>query len=247
LGVPAVERQVRVRAGHGLLYSRLIGALFLCGFLSYGGGFALVSSVVGGPDVLSTVSAHRTTLVVGALLMLLNSVVDVAKGVLCFPILEKHSKRTALTYFATMIVEVVLLAIGMLCLLMLVPIAGQSADAGPAAAGWNAVGSLAVQSNAMAYQITELMLAVGCIFLCALLFRTRLIPRFVAMWGLIGYGILMIGSVAEFFGIHISLVFSIPGGLFELALAFWLLIKGFQPKAYVEIRDNQRAVAASAV
>jgi hypothetical protein len=57
----------------------------------------------------------------------------------------------------------------------------------------------------------------------------------------------MIGSVAEFFGIHISLVFSIPGGLFELVLAFWLLIKGFQPKAYVEIRDNQRAVAASAV
>jgi hypothetical protein len=172
----------------------------------------------------------------------------VAKGVLFFPILEKHSKRTALTYFATMIVEVVLLAIGVLCLLMLVPIAGQSADAGSAGSGWvNAVGSLAVRSNAMAYQIAELMLAVGCVFLCALLFRTLLIPRFVAVWGLIGYGVLMIGSIAEIFGIHISLVFSIPGGLFELALAFWLLIKGFQAKAYGEIRDDQRAVAASAV
>jgi uncharacterized membrane-anchored protein YitT (DUF2179 family) len=72
-----------------MFYSRLIGALFLFGFLSYGGGFALISSVVGGPDVLSMVAAHRTTLVVGAFLMLLNSVVDVAKGVLFFPILAR--------------------------------------------------------------------------------------------------------------------------------------------------------------
>ena len=40
------------------------------------------------------------------------------------------------------------------------------------------------------------------------------------------------GAVAEIFGIHISLILLIPGGLFELALAFWLLIKGFQPEAY---------------
>ena len=30
----------------------------------------------------------------------------------------------------------------------------------------------------------------------------------------------------------IGLIFSIPGGLFELALGIWLLIKGFQPEAY---------------
>jgi hypothetical protein len=53
-----------------------------------------------------------------------------------------------------------------------------------------------------------------------------------AMWGLIGYVILMIGTIAEIFGIHIGLMLTIPGGLFELALGFWLLIKGFDVKAY---------------
>jgi hypothetical protein len=179
--------------------------------------------------------------------MLLNSVVDVAKGVLFFPILDNHSRRTALTYLATMIVEVVLLALGVLCLLMIVPLAKEGADSGPAGTGWaKALGSLAVQSNTMAYQIAEMMLALGCIFLCSLLFRARLIPRFAAMWGVIGYAILMTGSIAEIFGIRIGLVSSIPGGLFELALAFWLLIKGFDPKTYSEIRDNRTAVAASA-
>jgi hypothetical protein len=213
--------------------SRLIGALFLLGFVSYGVGFALVSSVVSAPDFLANVPARRTTLILGAFMMLLNSVVDVGKGVLFFPILEKHGKRTALAYFATMVVEVVLLAVGVLGLLIIVPLAQEGAGAGPAGAAWiKALGSLALQSNTMAYQVAEMLLGLGCVSLCSLLFRARLIPRFMAMWGLIGYVILMIGTIAEIFGIHIGLMLTIPGGLFELALGFWLLIKGFDVKAY---------------
>jgi uncharacterized membrane protein len=212
-------------------YSRLIGALFLLGFLSYGVGFALVTSVVGVPDFLATITAHKdlqTILTIGAFLMLLNSVVDVGKGVLFFPILERHGKRTALAYLAAMIIEVVLLAIGVLSLLLIVPLAQQGVDAGLA----KALGSLALQSNATAYQIAEMALGLGGIFLCSLLFRTRLIPRRLAGWGVIGYVILAAGTIAELFGIHIGLALSIPGGLFEVALGFWLLIKGFAPKAY---------------
>ena len=215
------------------MYSRLIGALFLLGFLSYGVGNALVTSVTGAPAFLSTISAHQTTLVLGAFLMLLNSVVVVGMGVLFFPILENHGKRTALAYLASRMVEAVLLAVGVLGLLMIVPLAQQGVDAGQASAGWaKALGSLAVQWNTMAYQIAEMSLGLGGVFLCSLLFRTRLIPRLLAVWGLIGYAILMAGAIAEIFGIHIGLIFSIPGGLFELALGFWLLIKGFQPEAY---------------
>ena len=216
--------------------SRLIGALFLLGFLSYGVGFALVTSVTGAPGFLATISAHKnlqTILTIGAFLMLLNSLVDVGKGVLFFPILENYGKRTALTYLATMIVEVVLLAIGVLALLMLVPIAQQGVDAGHAGVGWaNALGALAVQANTMAYQLAEMVLGLGAIFLCALLFRTRLIPAWLALSGLIGYVCLAAGCIAEIFGLHIGLLLTIPGLFFELALPVWLFIKGFQPQAY---------------
>ena len=228
------------------LYSRLIGGLFLAGFLVYGLGEGLVNSVVGRPDFLSTVARHQTILVFGAFLMLLNVGVDVGKGVLFFPILERHGKRTALGYLATMIVEVVLLAVGVLSLLMIVPLAEQAADAGPVGADWaQALGSLAVQANTMAYQVAEMSLAVGCVFLCWLLLRTRLIPRPLAILGLIGYPILAAGTIAELFGIHIGLLLTIPGGLFELALAFWLLVKGFNPQAYGQVRDNQVRRAAA--
>jgi hypothetical protein len=49
---------------------------------------------------------------------------------------------------------------------------------------------------------------------------------------LIGYPILMVGAIAEVFGIHIGLVLTIPGMFFELVLPFWLFTKGFQSEAY---------------
>jgi hypothetical protein len=48
----------------------------------------------------------------------------------------------------------------------------------------------------------------------------------------IGYALHAAGAIAEVFGIPISVILLIPGRLFELSLAFWLLIKGFQPEAY---------------
>ena len=214
-------------------YSRLIGALFLVGFLFYGVGAALVTSVTGAPDFVSTISAHQTTLVIGAFLMLLNTVVDVGKGVLFFPILETHGKRSALAYLGFIIVQVVFLDIGVLALLLIVPLGQQAGDAGQASAAWaQGVGSLLIQWNTMAYSIGEATLGVGGLFLCSLLFRTRLIPRFLAVGGLIGYVSLMVGMIAEIFGIHIGLMLSVPGIFFEVGLPVWLFIKGFQPEVY---------------
>src|SRR2546422_11681643 len=149
------------------------------------------------------------------------------RGFCSTPILEKHSKRTALAYLATMIVEVVLLAIGVLALLLIVPLARHAG-----AAGAQPLGAVLVQTNATAYQMGEMSLGVGAIFLCLLLFRTQLIPRWLAISGLIGYPILVAGTIAEIFGIHIGLYLTIPGFFFELVLPFWLFFKGFQPDAY---------------
>ena len=214
--------------GYRMTYSRLIGALFIAGFAVYGTGFALTSSVIGAPGFLSTISATQTTLILGAFLMMLVAPVDVGKAILFYPIVENHGKRTALAYLAAMIVEVVLLSLGALCLLMLVPL-GQSAVG---TGGGQALGTLLTEANTMAYQISQMFLGFGAFFLCWLLYRTRLIPQWLAGWGVIGYVLHVAGAIAEIFAIPISLILLIPGGLFELAVAFWLLIKGFNPEAY---------------
>jgi hypothetical protein len=218
----------RAFGGARMTYSRLIGALFLVGFLTYGVGSGLVTSLVGGSNFLSTIAASQSLLVIGAFLMFTNTGVDVAKAILFFPILEKHSKRTALGYLATMIVEVVLLDLGVLALLLIIPLAKHAGEVGA-----QTLGSILVQTNAIAYQLGEMTLGVGAIFLCALLFRTRLIPRWLAISGLIGYPFLAAGTIAEIFGVHIGLYLTVPGFFFELVLPAWLIFKGFQPEVYL--------------
>jgi len=224
---PAVSIRTSVLGGSRMTYSRLIGALFLLGFLSYGIGSGLATSLVGSSNFLSTIGANQTLLITGAFLIFLNTGVDVGKAVLFFPILEKHSQRTALAYLATMIVEVVLLAVGALALLLIVPLGKHAGEPGA-----QTLGSILVQTNFTAYQMGEMVLGVGATLLCVLLFRTQLIPRWLAISGLIGYPILAAGTIAEIFGIHIGLYLTIPGFFFEVVMPFWLIFKGFKPEVY---------------
>ena len=226
--VSMVERVLGPRT----TYARLIGALFLIGFLTYGVGFTLVNSVITVPDFVSSLPAVQTTLLIGAFLMLLNTVVDVGKGALFFPILENHGKRTALVYLAAIVVQVVFLDLGVIFLLMLVPLANIAAEAGASSAAWApGLGSLLSESNTIAYNVGQATLSFGGVFLCLLLFRTRLIPQVLAGLGVVGYVLHAAGSVSEIFGLPLSLFLLIPGALFEVGIAFWLIFKGFQPAA----------------
>jgi hypothetical protein len=214
--------------------SRLIGALFLAGFLLYGTGSILVNTVVEGPAFLAGVSSMQTTLMLGAFLMIATTAVDIGKAVIFFPVLERHGRRTAVAYLATMIFEMALMTVGVLALLMIIPLADHAAAGQLNPDTAQAFGSLMVSANETAYQIGQLSLAFGALFLAALLLRTRLVPRWLAILGLVGYATHMAGAAAEIFGVPIGLVLLIPGAIFELTLPVWLLTKGFTPAAYEE-------------
>ncbi len=223
--------------GSRMRQSRALGALFLGGFLLYGSGSSIVASLLGGADALSTIGPLTSLLALGAFLMLLNTAIDIAKAVIFFPILERHSQRTALTYFAAIIVQVVFLSIGALAVLMIVPLA-QQADAPGAAA----LATVLVETNGMAYEIGQMTLGVGATVLCLLLLHTGLVPRWLAVAGLIGYPLHVAGTVAEMFGVHIGLYLTLPGFFFELVLPLWLLTKGFRRDAF----EGRAAASATA-
>jgi Domain of unknown function (DUF4386) len=230
-------------ARHRMMSSRLIGGLYLSGFLVYGIGSALATSATGAPHFLASIAVHPTVLLIGAILMLLNTFVDLGKGILFLPILGRHSRRTALGYLATMVVEVTLLDVGAIALLAIVPLSGRHGLDAATAVGR---GAALVHTNVVFYQLGEMTLAVGCVALCALLLRTHLIPRFLSISGLIGYPILMTGAIAELLGIHIGLLLTIPGMFFELVLPFWLFTKGFQPAAYAGRADRRTDATVAA-
>lgn len=200
----------------GRATARAVGILFLAGFLTYGVGTAIATSLVG--------SAGPRDAVFGAaaVAMLVNSAVVIGIGVLMFPILQRHSRSIAVSYLVTRLVEGVGLAVGVLGLLSL---------SGPAA----------ISANFVAYNLAEASLGIGSLLFTVLLFRSRLVPRFLAAWGFIGYAAMAAGSLLELLGFAgAGMVSVIPGGLFEITFSVWLIARGFNRLALHADTDNGR-------
>lgn len=185
--------------------ARRVGVLMLSAFLFYGIGSMLATSAAesGGASPL---------LITGAAMMLLNSAAVIAIGVLMLPILRPRTPLISVGYLATRLFEGVVLAIGVISLLSL--------------------SATAVAGNFLAYNIAMAGLGIGSLFFCIALFRSRLVPRFLAVWGFVGYASFALGCILELMGFAgAGLVTTIPGGLFELFFAVWLIVKGFTPVA----------------
>ena len=202
--------------------ARIVGVLFLAGFLAYGVGSLIATGIVRSADR----SGSTALFVTGAALMLLNSAFVIGIGVLMFPILRPHSEAIAAGYLGTRIFEGVGLAIGVVSLIVL-------------------TGSAAIDANSVFYNVAEAGLGIGSLFFCALLFRTGLVPRFLAVWGFIGYACFAGGTLLELFGVAgAGLVGAIPGGLFELTFGIWLIARGFASTATVRSRASTAVAPA---
>jgi hypothetical protein len=229
------------------LRGRVVGSLFLLAFAAYLTGSALVCSGSGSTVVLSAVVDHHTQIAAGGLLMLLNSTAVAGIGVTVLPVLKQHDEIAAHAYLVSRTVKAVLLAVGVVFVLLLVPLATEYAAAG-ADPVLPAIGRVALEGNQYAYQVAMIAVGLGGLVFCRVLFRAALVPRFLAVWGLVGYAIFAIGAMLEVLGYGVSLALSVPGGLFELALGVLLIGGGFPVarRRDREVVEGRPAVAARA-
>jgi len=74
--------------------------------------------------------------------------------------------------------------------------------------------------------------AIAAMIFYYLLYQSKLIPRWISLWGVIAAILLILVSLLEVTGIISELmILKLPIVLNELVLAIWLLIKGFNPSA----------------
>src|SRR3954465_6896551 len=119
--------------------ARIVGFLFLAGYLTYGVGNLIATGIVDSDDR----SDSTALFVTGIALMLLNSAIVIGIGVLMLPILRAHNKAIAAGYLGTRIFEGVVLALGVVSLIVLT-----SSDA--------------IDANAAFYNVAEAGLDLVC-------------------------------------------------------------------------------------
>src|SRR4028119_36052 len=180
----------------------------------------------------------------GALLELILVVANIGTAVVLWPVLKRVNEILALGFVTARIVESAFIAIGVLSLLTVVALR-QGAAAGADASSLVTVGESLVTLHGWTFLLGP-GFAVGIgngLILGYLMYRSGLIPRGMAILGLIAGTMLLARFVGVLFGVFEPLgvlggLLVVPEFVWELSLAIWLIVKGFNPSAVASLSTD---------
>jgi hypothetical protein len=221
----------------------LVGAFFLASNVAFIlGAVVFVESTLGASDYLILASENRAQVILGVLLELMNGIAYVGIAVLMFPILKHRNEGIALWYVGFRIVEFVMQIASDISPLSLVTLSEEFVRAGaPESSSFQALGALLLAQRFWAFQMLYLMLCLGALMFYYMLYQSRLIPRFISVWGLIGATLVLANTMLDVFGVNpgLGIVAGAPMLLNELFLGVWLIAKGFSSSAIASLPGRQ--------
>lgn len=216
--------------------ARIVGVLFLTvNVVFILGAVVFIEPILSSPDYLTLVSANRSQVILGVLLELINGIAYLGIAFLMFPILNQRFQSMALGYVAFRIVEFVMQTLSDISPLSLLTLSEDFAKAGsPAASFFQTLGASLIAERFWAFQMVTITFALGALMFYTMLYQSKLIPRFISIWGLLGATVVLVNAMLDMFGIT-------PGNLGvlmllnELFLGVWLIVKGFNPTAIASL------------
>lgn len=214
-----------------------MGALFLIAIAASLAGGIWLESFLTAPDYLSSVSGNKTQIVTGVFLELINGLAVIGIAVAMYPIFRKQYEALALGYVALRIIEAVIIVAAVISPLALIALSQEYINSGaPETSYFQTLGSslLAVRAIWVSTMLA-IFFGLGALLFYYLLYQSKLVPRFISVWGFIAVALVLAWNLLETFGIHISIgiVLALPMILNEIFLGLWLIVKGFNASATV--------------
>ena len=218
----------------------IVGVLFIIATVT-----AILSGIFLGSTLdalnLTTVFANQNQVIIAVIFELILAVSVFAIGFMMFPILKKHVESLALGYVGIRLIEAVFILVASLSLLSLLTISQQyvagSLDS-------SILGSLLLVLRDWSLVIgTLIFLGLGGMSLNYLLYHSKLIPRWLSIWGLIGAALVLLYGLLSLFSFSPALMSTLnllaaPIAVQEMVFAVWIIIKGFNPESIAPDLEN---------
>jgi hypothetical protein len=170
----------------------------------------------------------------GAFLEVLTALACIGTAVALFPIVKRQNEAVALGYVAVRVFEATIIAVGIVSLLSVVTLRQEAAGADAASLGQLGQGLVAIHDATFLIGPGLLAGLGNGMLLGYLMYRSALVPRRMALLGLIGGPLVTASGIAVLFGLYeqvspVAAITAIPETLWELSLGIWLIVKGFNP------------------
>ena len=191
---------------------------------------SLYSSVKGANYVLS--SGSNTSALIAGILEIVVALAGIATAVILFPILKKQNETLALGLVAARILESATIFVGVSFILAIVTLR----LSGAGTEGLATSHALVALYNRIFLLGQSFMPAICDLLLGYMLYKSRLVPRGLAIIGIIGAPVLVVGWLFVLTGTidrtgGLAKLSALLVGLFELGLGIWLIVKGFDTEA----------------
>jgi hypothetical protein len=194
-----------------------------------------LTPILSGPGVLAGVAAREGQVLLGALLLLVGAVAASGIAIALYPVLRRWDHALALGSVGFRLIEGTLYLGIVVCLLVLVAVSQEAAKAGAAgAAPFGVMAVLVLAARDALGEVSVLAFGIGALMYYSVLYRSRIVPRWLSVWGLLAIasvmasGVMVIAGAVEPFS-PAQLVLAFPIFVQEMVLAVWLLVKGFRP------------------
>jgi hypothetical protein len=226
--------------------ARLAGVLYLLTFVSIP-TLTLYNPIRDHADfILGAGSA--TGVLWGAASEVVVGLAGISTAVVLFPVLKRQNESAALGLVAARLVETCLIFVSVISLLTIMAVRSDVAGtAGADTASLTAIGQMLLAVYDKTFLVSQsLMPVIVDLLLGYLLYRSRLVPRFLPVMAIVGAPLLLASDIAVFFGVYdkgspLDGLAVVLIAAFEFLFGVWLVVKGFDPCSPLLTRPDAEA------
>ena len=210
----------------GILFIITTGAAIVSG--------AILLPIVEAPDYLIKISANENQVMLGALFYFIMAAGGASITLPMYPILKKQNEGLALGAVGFRLIEGAIFMVGVVGVLSLVPLSQAFVQAGALVAPhFQLIGELLISGYTISHVVVPGVFAfsIGALMYYYIFYRSKLVPRWLSIWGFIGIILGIVNGLLDMFGgipnETISMLLDLPIFANEMVLAVWLIFKGF--------------------
>lgn len=219
----------------------IVGVLFIAATVAGMVGAVLYGPILDDEDYLVNTSTNENEVISGSLSILIMGAAIAGTGVMMFPILKKVNEGLALGYAAFRILGFVICIISVMSVLSLLTLSQEYVNAeAPDVTSYETQGAILQAQYDWGHIPADIVFGLDCLMIYSLLFVSRLVPRLLSTWGLIGGILVLVAAVLGAFKVigafdTSSILLNLPIAVLEMVFAGWLIVKGFNLSAIASL------------
>jgi amino acid permease len=243
--------EVRPR-GTNRTNAAVAGVLFIIGTVSGVLMFPVLGNLLTAPDHLTAIATYEGRMIAATLLKFIMGVACAGIGLALYPILRTYNEGLAIGSVGFRVIEGMVDIVGALALVALLALSQEFVKAGAPGSSYFQTADVLIKTGTDWLTNWAMLVTwcIGALMYYSVFYRSRLVPRWLTVWGLVGITLTLIGAVLVLF--HLIPIFgtvqmglNLPIAVQEMVLAVWLIAKGFNPRAVASAPAIEPSLAAA--